>query len=682
MTTQSTPTDETMRGDRCLRDIVALTTLPLIWSGAEPPRITESLAAALFATVGSELVYVSLAEGPDRPPTAVAQIDRYETSPAIAASLGPVILEWARSRDPDKLLVVPSPLRPGTLHVLARPVGLHGELGVIAVACDGESPAPFYQLVLNVAVTQATIAIQNVLLMRSLRESEEHLRAALASAHAGCWEWDARTDRRVWSEECYALFGIAAGERVVSSEDYFHLIHPDDRARHREDLHRLFEQRVEDFSFEYRILHSTLGARWVHSRGRIRYDADGAPLRAAGIIRDITEQKRIEQERELLLDSERAARAEAERASRMKDEFLAMISHELRTPLSAILGWTQLLRRPDAPPAHRDRCLEVIERNTRLQAQLISDLLDVNRITAGKLHLDLSSVDLPLVVEAAIDACRAAAEAKQVMLVAAIDPASLTLWGDSGRMQQVVTNLITNAIKFTPRGGTVTVSLARRDERAEIVVRDTGQGIAPEFLPRIFDRFSQAESSKAHRHGGLGLGLSIVEHLVRLHGGEVRAESAGLGLGATFTISLPCEVGPSPTRSVPAPQLGEGRDLYGARVLVVDDEADARELAKRVLQEHGATVVTAASGQEAIDVVSAAAPDVLVSDLGMPGVDGYELVRAVRAKRGPVPAVAVTGFARPEDRLRALSAGYEGYLTKPIDPTDLVMVVARLLNAA
>jgi PAS domain S-box-containing protein len=548
MTTQSTLADETLPGDRFLRDILALTTLPAIWSGAEPPRIAESLAAALFTTLRPELVYVSLADGPDRPPTAVAQIDRYETSRAIATSLGGIILEWARSRDPDEPLIVPSPLRPGTLRMLARPIGLYAEWGVIAVTCDGESPVQFHRVVLNVAVTQATIAIQNVLLMRSLRESEERLRFALAGAQAGSWEWDARTDRAVWSEECCRLLGIVDRACETSSEDLFHLIHPDDRKRYRDEVHQLFAQRVEDCSLEYRIVHPGLGVRWIHLRGRVRYGVDGAPLRAAGIVRDITEQKRIEQEREALLDSERAARAEAERANCMKDEFLAMVSHELRTPLSAILGWTLLLRRPDATAAHRDRCLDVIERNTRLQSHLISDLLDVSRIIAGKLHLELSSVDLQLVVEAAIDSCRAAAEAKQVTLEATIDPVSLTLRGDSGRMQQVVINLITNAIKFTPKGGSVTVSLARRDGRAEIVVRDTGQGIAPEFLPRVFERFSQADSSKTRNHGGLGLGLSIVEHLVRLHGGEVRAESEGLGLGATFTVALPCEVGPSPVK--------------------------------------------------------------------------------------------------------------------------------------
>jgi signal transduction histidine kinase len=390
-----------------------------------------------------------------------------------------------------------------------------------------------------------------------------------------------------------------------------------------------------------------------------------------------------ERERELLLDSERAARAEAERANRMKDDFLAMISHELRTPLNAILGWTQLLRRkPDAAPEHRERCLDVIERNTRLQAQLISDLLDVSRITSGKLHLELSSIDLPLAVEAAIDACRHAAEAKQVTLDATIDPTPVTLRGDLGRMQQVMTNLITNAVKFTPRGGRVTVSLARRGDHALIAVRDTGQGIAPELLPHVFERFRQADASMAHRHGGLGLGLAIVEHLVGLHGGEVRAESEGMGRGATFTITLPCEVAPSRARSASAPRLGNGSGLYGLRVLVVDDDEHTRELVKRVLEEHCATVMTAASGPEAIDVLGTAAPDVLVSDLGMPGMDGYALINTIRAGGGRVPAVAVTAFARPEDRQRALSAGYQAHLAKPIEPGDLVMAVKSLRQAA
>jgi PAS domain S-box-containing protein len=518
--------------------------------------------------------------------------------------------------------------------------------------------------------------------LAQLAENEERLRFALTSAQAGCWDWDVRADRRVWSEESYRLYGLEPSEASVSTDAWIRVVHPEDRARARAFVRSVLTQGAEGYDFEYRILHPTLGVRWIQGRGRVSYDDAGAPLRVAGISRDVTEQKRIEHERELLLDSERAARAEAERANRMKDDFLAMISHELRTPLNAILGWTQLLRRPNAAPEQRERCLDIIERNTRLQAQLISDLLDVSRITTGKLHLEIAPVDLPLVVEAAIDACRSAAEAKQVTLDAAIDRAPLILRGDPGRMQQVVTNLLTNAIKFTPKGGRVAVSLARRGERAVIAVRDTGQGIAPEFLPHIFHRFAQADVSMARRHGGLGLGLSIVEHLVGLHGGEVRAESEGLGRGATFTVTLPCEVGPSRVEPAPATRVGDESDLHGVRVLVVDDEPDARELAGRVLEEHGAAVVTAASGPEAIDALDAAAPDVLVSDLGMPGMDGYALIRAVRASGCHVRAVAVTAFARSEDRLRALAAGYEAHLAKPFEPKDLVLMVASLRHAA
>jgi PAS domain S-box-containing protein len=668
-------TDETMGGDRCLRDIVALTALPAIWFGAEPLRIAESLAAALFTTLGPAFLYVSLTEGPDRPPTAVAQINRYETSPVLAASLGPAIVQWARSRDPDELLLVENPLGPGSLRVLARPIGLHAELGVIAAAWGGEmSPTPFHYLALSVAVTQATIAIQNALLMRSVRESEERFRTLVSVITDVPWTADARgafvTPQPAWQ----AHTGQSWEE--LRAFGWLNALHPEDR----EEVRASWQRACEAGS----AMHDSRGRLWHASSRQYRYFvARATPIRNAdGSVREWVGACTDVHEREMLLDSERAARAEAERANRLKDDFLAMLSHELRTPLGAILGWTQLLRRPDAAPGHRDRCLDVIERNTRLQAQLISDLLDVSRITAGKLHLELTSVDLPLVVEAAIDACRSAAEAKQVTLEATIDPAPLTLRGDVGRMEQVVTNLITNAIKFTPKGGSVVVSLVRRDDRAEILVRDTGQGIAPEFLPHVFERFRQADSSMARRYGGLGLGLSIVEHLVRAHGGAVRAESDGLGLGATFTITVPCEVGRSPTRSSPPPGLGDGTHLDGVRALVVDDEADARELARRALEEHGATVVTAASGPEAVDILSTAAPDVLVSDLGMPGMDGFELIRVVRAGDGRVPAVAVTAFARPEDRLRALSAGYQAHLAKPIEPRDLVMVVARLLRAA
>jgi signal transduction histidine kinase/ActR/RegA family two-component response regulator len=423
-----------------------------------------------------------------------------------------------------------------------------------------------------------------------------------------------------------------------------------------------------------RLRHRAEGVeRTASFSGAAVRDPDGSIVRAILVIRD-------EGERQQLLESERAARAEAERANRMKDEFLAVISHELRTPLNAILGWASLLRRPHRTGDQLDKGLEVIERNTRLQVQLISDLLDVSRIISGKLHLDLRPVHLPAVVEAALDVVRGAAAAKGIELGEAIAPLDGVVSGDPARLQQIVLNLLSNAVKFTPRGGRVEVSLLCREGAVELAVRDSGAGISAEFLPHVFDRFRQADASTTRQHGGLGLGLAIVAHLVDLHGGAVRADSEGPGRGSTFTVTFPDAADDLITVAAP-PFSGQATRLRGVRVLVVDDELDARELAQRLLEDHEATVEVAASAEQALALLRGRAPDVLVSDIGMPGVDGYDLIRRVRQGEngaGALPAIALTAFARAEDRARALAAGYQAHLAKPIEPTELVAAVARL----
>ncbi|APR85983.1 Chemotaxis protein methyltransferase CheR [Minicystis rosea] len=407
-------------------------------------------------------------------------------------------------------------------------------------------------------------------------------------------------------------------------------------------------------------------------------DREGRRIAFVVTFQDVTAEKLAASEREALLESERAARAEAERANRMKDEFLAVISHELRTPLNAILGWAGLLRRPGRTADQIDKGLEVIERNTRVQVQLISELLDVSRIVTGKIHLDLQPVGLSSVVEAGVDVLRAAAGTKGVDLSAAIAPIEAPMRGDPARLQQIVTNLIANAIKFTPAGGRVEVTLSSRDGFTDLTVRDTGHGISAEFIPHVFDRFRQADASTTRQHGGLGLGLAIVKHLVELHGGTVRAESAGVGQGATFTVSLPCEE----TRiSTTALVTEEPPSLRGVRVLVLDDEQDTRDLVMRLLEENEAEVQAATSAEEALSLLRAQVPDVIVSDIGMPGMDGYALMRRVRSEGSNarhVPAIALTAFARAEDRARALAAGYQAHLTKPIEPAELVATVASV----
>jgi signal transduction histidine kinase/PAS domain-containing protein/ActR/RegA family two-component response regulator len=395
-------------------------------------------------------------------------------------------------------------------------------------------------------------------------------------------------------------------------------------------------------------------------------------------------------EREELLESERYARAEAERASQMKDEFLATLSHELRTPLSAILGWSQILRLRTPKPEDLRSGLEAIERNARIQTQLIEDLLDMSRIISGKVQLDVQPIDIMSFVEAAIETVRPAAEAKGIRLQKLLDPQAGPVSGDPNRLQQVVWNLLSNAIKFTPKDGKVQVLLERVNSHIEISVADTGMGIEREFIDHVFVRFRQQDASTTRRYGGLGLGLAIVKHLVELHGGSVRVQSAGQGKGATFSVHLPLAVvhrssaearfHPT-TPKGPAPDL-KIVDLKGIKVLVVDDLSDARNLVARVLTDCNAQVLTAGSAEEALRLVESERPDVLVSDIGMPDVDGYELLRRVRAlggdRGGKVPAIALTAFARSEDRTRALRAGFLVHVSKPVEPSELIATVASV----
>ncbi|HEY2294591.1 MAG TPA: response regulator [Thermoanaerobaculia bacterium] len=402
--------------------------------------------------------------------------------------------------------------------------------------------------------------------------------------------------------------------------------------------------------------------------------------------REIRVREWAEQERARLLVLEQQARKQAEEANRTKDEFLATLSHELRTPLNAILGWVQVLRSGKLDPTAASRALETIERNSRVQAQLIADLLDVSRIITGKLRLDFKPVDLRRIIDAALDSVRPAADAKGIQLEVSIAPLASPVLGDADRLQQVIWNLLSNSIKFTSRGGRVEVRLREADANAVIRVSDTGIGIRPDFLPYVFDRFRQAEGSITRTHGGLGLGLSIVRHLIELHGGTAEVESAGEGEGATFTVRLPlrAELAEDPLDSTAVGQSLFSRPdlLNGVRVVVVEDEADTRELLVMALQQCGAEVAAYGSAAEALAALDRAVPDVLLSDIGMPVQDGYDLIHKLRA-RGPgrggdVPAAALTAYARAEDRLRALEAGYQTHLAKPVDPSELISTVARL----
>lgn len=401
------------------------------------------------------------------------------------------------------------------------------------------------------------------------------------------------------------------------------------------------------------------------------------------------------EERKRLLDSERSARAESERLSELKDEFLTTLSHELRTPLSSILGWAQVLRHGVRDQADLDKGLATIERNARMQTQLIEDLLDMSRITSGKVRLDIQTVEPIAFIEAALETVKPAADAKGIRVETLLDPAAGPISGDPGRLQQVAWNLLSNAIKFTPKGGKVQVVLQRVNSHIEINIADTGVGIPAGFVPHAFERFRQADASTTRRYGGLGIGLAIVKSLVELHGGTVQVKSAGEGQGSTFTVQLPliavvsdadCERRSHPRTPTAAVADFIMAELSGLKVLVVDDEADARDLLRRVLTDCNAIVFSAGTADEALLLVEREKPDVLISDIGMPNVDGFELLRRIRAlgqaRGGDVPAIAFTAFARSEDRTRALRAGFQTHVSKPVEPSELVATVASVAGRA
>jgi PAS domain S-box-containing protein len=396
---------------------------------------------------------------------------------------------------------------------------------------------------------------------------------------------------------------------------------------------------------------------------------------------------RAADEREELLEAERAARSEAERMNVMKDEFLATLSHELRTPLNAILGWSQVLGISDRKEDMQEG-LEAIQRNARAQTQLIEDLLDMSRIISGKIRLDVQWIDLAPLVEASVNTVRPSAEAKEIRLRTILDPLAGPVTGDPARLQQVFWNLLTNAIKFTPKHGKVDVMLERVNSHLEITVHDSGIGIKAEFLPIVFERFRQVDSSSTRSYGGLGLGLSIVKSLVELHGGTIRVKSPGENLGSTFTVSLPLaplrsgEMREHPTVSQNGVVDCESLHLEGVKILVVDDEQDARTLIRRVLEQCKAEVITASSAAEGLEAVKQHKPDILISDIGMPNTDGYQFLRQVRKlprdQGGRTPAIALTAFARSEDRTRAMLAGYQVHIAKPLEAQELLATVGSI----
>ena len=524
----------------------------------------------------------------------------------------------------------------------------------------------------------------------AVRVSNERFRLMADSAPVFIWMAD-RTKSRNWFNRRWLQFTGRTPEQE-SGFGWTQNVHEDDLAQALQNYAEGFDTR-KTFRSEYRIRRADGMARWLIEQASPLFEGpDGTFSGYVGSCVDITESKQMQAEREETLKAERAAREEAERVGRLKDEFLATVSHELRTPLNAILGWATLLQRLDPRGEDLGRGLETIERNARMQGQIIADLLDMSRIISGKVQLDVQPLNLNEVLSAALDSVKLSIEAKKLRLRTTLDAKAGLLRGDPGRLQQVFWNLLTNAVKFTPSGGRIDVIMERVNSHVEVCITDTGIGIKPEFLAFVFDRFRQADSSTTRRHGGLGLGLSIVKHLVELHGGSVRVKSGGEGQGATFIVALPISV--MHTQDLGHDSRAAFSDvdvstialpsLAGVRALVVDDQEDARVLMCRLIEEHRGRCALAASGAEALQILEKEDVNIVISDIGMPDFDGYELIRKIRSMPSNtvrnLPAIALTAYARADDRQRALLAGFQMHVSKPVDPRELIAGIASLLN--
>ena len=522
------------------------------------------------------------------------------------------------------------------------------------------------------------------------RRLQQQLALAVDASQIGTFHCPFPLSRIEWNDRCKAHFWLPP-EAEIDLDLFFSILHPDDRERTRAAIDACVEAGVP-YDVEYRTVSPSGKFRWIHATGRTYFDGEGKPIRFDGTTQDVTESRVMAAQRQELLDSERAARQEVERVSHLKDEFLATLSHELRTPLNAIFGWTQLLKIGPQDAAVVREAVEVIDRNVRAQTQLIEDLLDVSRIVSGKIRLNIEKIELVRTVQEAVEGVRPAMTARQLRVVFDLPmgadgrTAQIPLQVDPQRLQQILWNLLTNATKFTPPEGTITVRVRRVDFHVEIQVVDTGEGIEPSFLQVMFDRFRQADGSTTRKHGGLGLGLSIVKHLAELHGGTIWAESDGPGKGARFTLLLPDllykpeEEEPADEARTAAAAIGPGADLSGLTVIVVEDEADSREFLGRILTERNARVLPAATVDEAWECLRTVQPDVIVSDIGMPDKDGHQFLRELRQSGRTIPAIALTAFARPEDRTRAIEAGFQEHLSKPFTAETLLQCIAALIR--
>ena len=654
----------------------------------EALRETAQRYRTLFETIDEGFCIIEFLDGPHGP---LSDYVHVEANPAYErhAGIPNVVGQKVREMVPDeadgwvelyrRVLVTGEPIR-FERELIAT--GRHLELSAFRV-----EPASRRQVAV---LFQDVTARRRAEMARA--EGEQRLRLMADTMPHMIWVTRPDGHHEWYNRRWYEFTGVPAGS--TDGEAWNGMFHPDDQerawARWRHSL-----ATGDAYEIEYRLRHHSGEYRWVLGRALPIRNDRGDIERWFGTCTDIHAMRQLVDEREHLLQSEQAARIEAERASRMKDEFLATLSHEIRTPLNAILGWATVLRAARLSAAEAAEGVEIIDRNARVQAQIIDDLLDMSRIVSGKLRLDVQRLDLADVIRAAAATAAPAASARDIHVQLVLDPLAGPISGDPHRLQQVFWNLLSNAIKFTPKGGRVQVLLERVNSHVEVGVIDSGEGIEPAFLPHVFDRFRQADATTTRRHGGLGLGLAIVKQLVELHGGTIRAKSPGKGQGASFVVSLPLlvvhpDVEPLSLRRHPTAEtapvpLESWVPIAGVRVLVVDDEPDARALLRRLLEECDAVVTTAASANEALAALQSQRPDVLVSDIGMPEEDGFTLIRRVRSlpveQGGRTPAIALTAYARAEDRVKAVVSGFQHHLSKPVEPMELIAVVASLVDS-
>jgi PAS domain S-box-containing protein len=628
-------------------------------------------------------------------PYGVYQVIR--TGESVMMSTIPKDLLTASARDPEQLRLIGAL---GLTSYMCVPLLAHGRtLGALTFV-TAESHRHYSAADLRFGeqvAARAALAVANARAYDETRRLAETLRMAqsrvtqlLESVPGIVWETWVESDEvsqhvDFVSNHVERMLGYSVDEWLQSKDFWLSAVHPEDR-EHAADVVGRALASGQPFSHRFRWLTKDGHVLWVETRAVIIHDDQGKSIGVRGVTVDITDRK----EAEVALSR---ATAEAEQANRLKDEFLATLSHELRTPLNAVLGYARMLRTGSIETDRQARALEVLERNATSLSRIVEDVLDVSRIITGKTRLDVQPVELVSVIDHAMATVRPAAEAKGVRLQAVLDQQAPPVSGDPDRLQQVIWNLLANAVKFTTRGGRVQIQLARVNSHIEIVVSDTGIGIAPEFLPHVFDRFRQADSRFTRQHGGLGLGLAICRHLIELHGGLIHATSDGEGLGSTFRVELPTMIVHA-DRVLEAPREHPRTDrstidrtpgrLNGIHVLAVDDESDALTLLREILQQAGAHVTTSSSAAEVLDAIQMAVPDVLITDIGMPEIDGFELIRRIRQSPDRairhIPAAALTAYARSEDRTRTLRSGFQMHLSKPIDPSELVAAVEALVG--